>query len=74
MMSEEKHMVMINGIKVKVEEIEINHPGSDLTEENLKNMTSPSMTVSCKIVNSPVNKLRYYMWKVKNRIPDYKES
>ncbi len=73
-MSEEKGIVMLNGIKVKVEDIEIVHPGTDFTEEDLKNMTSPSMTVSCKIVNSPVNKLRYYKWKIENRIPNYKES
>ena len=74
MSKKKKAKVMFDDIEFEVEEIEFKHPGADLTEDDLKNMESPSLKVTCKLNDTSVNKIRYDMWKAKNKIPEYKES
>lgn len=74
MSKKKKHTLMLDGIELEVEDLEFKHPGSDLTEEDLNTMESPSVKATLKVSDTLSNRLKYELWKAKNKISNYKES
>lgn len=74
MSKKKKHTLMLDGIELEVEDLEFKHPGSDLTEEELNTMRSPSVKATLKVSDTLSNRLKYEFWKAKNKIPNYKEN
>ena len=74
MSKKKKHTLMLDGIELEVEDREFKHPGSDLTEEDLNTMESPSVKATLKVSDTLSNRLKYELWKAKNKISNYKES
>ena len=74
MSKKKKHTLMLDGIELEVEDLEFKHPGSDLTEEDLNTMRSPSVKATLKVSDTLSNRLKYEFWKAKNKIPNYKEN
>lgn len=74
MSKKKKHTLMLDGIELEGEDLEFKHPGSDLTEEDLNTMESPSVKATLKVSDTLSNRLKYELWKAKNKISNYKES
>ena len=74
MSKKKKHTLMLDGIELEVEDLEFEHPGSDLTEEDLNTMRSSSFKATLKVSDTLCNRLKYEFWKAKNKIPNYKEN
>ena len=74
MSKKKKHTLMLDGIELEVEDLEFKHPGSDLTEEDLNTMKSPSVKATFKVSDTVSNRLKYELWKARNKISNYKEN
>ena len=74
MSKKKKTYIMWDGIELEVEDLEFKHPGSDLTEEDLNTMRSPSVKATFKVSDTVSNRLKYEFWKAKNKISNYKEN